>query len=173
MLKIQIASKLEKAFSEFGFAEPSVAQLKTACDVSLRTLYKYYPSKDEMVIAALNYRHQRYISIITEHDKKLGMESTQHIILLLQEWMKKSAPNGCLSMQAMAAFPNNKSIEQTVTEHKRDVERILGEQSLRPDLSTQLFLIHEGISSAWPLLGETATSSAIHAISLLLQEKQL
>lgn len=170
MLNIQIASKLEKAFSEFGFAEPSVAQLKTACDVSLRTLYKYYPSKDDMIIAALEYRHQRYLNLITDHDKKLGVEATQHLILLLQQWMLESAPNGCLSMQAKAAFPCNKLIEKTVTAHKLDVQRLLGEQSLRPDLSTQLFLIHEGVSSAWPLLGEKAVSSALQAISTLLQD---
>ncbi|MEF1262780.1 TetR/AcrR family transcriptional regulator, partial [Vibrio harveyi] len=40
MLKEQIAANLEQAFSELGFAEPSVAQLKAACGVSLRTLYK-------------------------------------------------------------------------------------------------------------------------------------
>lgn len=34
MLKEQIAASLEQAFSELGFAEPSVAQLKTACGVS-------------------------------------------------------------------------------------------------------------------------------------------
>ena len=39
MIHDQIASSLEQAFSQHGFAEPSVAKLKIAAGVSLRTLY--------------------------------------------------------------------------------------------------------------------------------------
>ena len=66
MLREQIAASLEVAFSQQGFAEPSVAQLKTACGVSLRTLYKHFPSKEAMIVGALEYRHQRYLDFLLE-----------------------------------------------------------------------------------------------------------
>ena len=66
MLKEEIAASLELAFSHYGFAEPSVAKLKTACNVSLRTLYKHYPSKEAMIVAALQHRHQRYLTFLLE-----------------------------------------------------------------------------------------------------------
>ena len=66
IVKEKIAASLEKAFSQYGFAEPSVPQLKNACEVSLRTLYKYYPSKEAMIVAALEHRHQRYLSFLLE-----------------------------------------------------------------------------------------------------------
>lgn len=58
MSQQQIAENLERAFSQKGFAEPSVAELKALSGVSMRTLYKYFPSKESMVVGALDYRHQ-------------------------------------------------------------------------------------------------------------------
>jgi len=170
MIKESIAASLETAFSEFGFAEPSVAKLKSACDVSLRTLYKHYPSKEEMIVAALQHRHQRYLTFLVEDAPNAGIGSIQHIFNMLGKWMLEYAPNGCMSINALAAFPENKLINETVKTHKKDVQRFLGEQSLRSDLATQLFLLHEGVSSAWPIIGDQALHSAQRSILNLLSE---
>lgn len=170
MLKEQIADRLEQAFSKFGFAEPSVAQLKTACDVSLRTLYKHYPSKEDMIVAALDNRHQRYLNFLSNNSPKDGSEAVLHIFTKLRQWMEEFAPNGCMSVSALASFPEHDLIKQTVKEHKEDVRNFLGKHSLRIDLATQLFLLHEGVSSAWPVFGDEALNSALQAILSLLQE---
>jgi len=170
MLREQIASKLEQAFSEHGFAEPSVAQLKSACGVSLRTLYKYYPSKESMIVGALEYRHQRYLDFLTEDIN--GLEPTERIVSMfikLQWWMENHAPNGCMSMNAMAAFPDNSMISETVTLHKTQVRALLGEYSQREDLATALFVLHEGASSCWPLLKAEAFHASEKTITTLLQ----
>ena len=118
MLKEQIAANLEQAFSELGFAEPSVAQLKAACGVSLRTLYKHYPSKEEMIVAALEHRHQRYLNFLLDNSPQTGLEATQHIFSKLKQWMEDYAPHGCMSMNAVAAFPEHDIINQTVADSK-------------------------------------------------------
>ncbi|YCO00672.1 TetR/AcrR family transcriptional regulator [Vibrio sp. VNB-15] len=171
MFKEQIAASLEKAFSELGFAEPSVAQLKTACGVSLRTLYKHYPSKEDMIVAALEHRHQRYLDFLLDRSPKSGLEATQHIFNKLKQWMEDYAPHGCMSMNAIAAFPEHDIINQTVKAHKEDVRQFLGKQSLREELATQLFLLHEGVSTAWPVLGDDALNSAQQTVLRLLKEE--
>lgn len=173
MLKDQIAASLEKEFSEHGFAEASVAQLKAACGVSLRTLYKHYPSKEEMIVGALQHRHQRYLNFLLEHSPKRGLGSIQHIFTMLGYWMAEYAPNGCMSVNALAAFPENNLVYQAVKTHKNDVQRFLGVQSLREDLAVPLFLLHEGVSSAWPVIGDEAIQSAQHTILALLSENQI
>ncbi|PKF62018.1 TetR/AcrR family transcriptional regulator [Psychromonas sp. psych-6C06] len=170
MLKEQIAASLEEVFSKYGFAEPSVAQLKTACNVSLRTLYKHYPSKEVMIVGALEYRHQRYLAFLLNESPSLGVESVLHIFNKLEQWMKEFAPHGCLSMNAIAAFPDNLVISKAVKEHKEAVRQFLGVQSQREDLSTALFVLHEGVSSAWPILGRDAVTSAQKALLQLLKE---
>lgn len=169
MLKQQIAARLEQAFSLYGFAEPSVAQLKTASEVSLRTLYKHYPSKEAMIIGALTYRHQRYLDFLQQDSPAAGIEAINHIFTQLKQWMQQYAPHGCMSMNAIAAFPDNAEIILAVKQHKQDVRQFLAQQSLRSDLATQLFLLHEGISSAWPLLGEEAIVSAHQTVKQLME----
>ncbi|MEZ8057177.1 TetR/AcrR family transcriptional regulator [Vibrio splendidus] len=170
MLREQIAASLEVAFSQQGFAEPSVAQLKTACNVSLRTLYKHFPSKEAMIVGALEHRHNRYLNFLLENVPAGDLESMLDIFNKLQQWMEEYAPHGCMSMNAMAAFPDNVIINQAVTEHKREVKTLLGKQSQRDDLASELFLLHEGVSSAWPVLGEEAVTSAQNMVTKLLKE---
>ncbi|MCQ8867357.1 TetR family transcriptional regulator [Vibrio splendidus] len=170
MLREQIAASLEVAFSQQGFAEPSVAQLKTACDVSLRTLYKHFPSKEAMIVGALEHRHQRYLSLLLEDSPRSGYQAITHIFNKLQQWMEEYAPHGCLSMNALAAFPDNELINQAVIEHKKEVQALMAKQSQREDLASELFLLHEGVSSAWPVLGEEAVASAQNMVTKLLKE---
>ncbi|MCL9775278.1 TetR/AcrR family transcriptional regulator [Vibrio methylphosphonaticus] len=171
-MKEQIAASLEQAFSEQGFAEPSVAQLKVACGVSLRTLYKYFPSKEDMIVAALEHRHQRYLNFLLADSPEKGVNAVLHIFNKLKQWMESYAQNGCLSMSAIAAFPEHAVINQTVKAHKEEVRRFLGGQSLRDDLAMQLFLLHEGVSNAWPIMGdETLKSAHATVLTLLKGEK--
>lgn len=170
VLKQQIAASLEDVFSQFGFAEPSVSQLQKACDVSLRTLYKHFPSKEEMIVAALDYRHQRYLSFLEQDTTSLSAtESVLCIFDRLQQWMEQYAPNGCMSMNAIAAFPENEAIKDAVDKHKQQVKHYLGNVCQRPDLATQLFILHEGVSSVWPLLGADAFISTKITITTLLE----
>jgi len=49
----QIDAGLERAFAKHGFAEPNIETLRKATGVSLRTLYKYVPSRNVMILRAL------------------------------------------------------------------------------------------------------------------------
>jgi len=169
MLKEKITASLEKEFSQYGFAEPSVAQLKTTCNVSLRTLYKYYPSKEMMIVAALNYRHQRYITFLQDDSTSDGVESILNIFNKLEQWMEEFAPHGCLSINAIAAFPDNADIASAVKSHKQAVRIFIAQKSQREDLATALFLLHEGVSNTWPVFGAEAITSAKQTISQLME----
>ena len=170
MLKQDIAAALEAAFSQHGFTEPSVAKLQKLSGVSLRTLYKHYPSKQSMIIAALEYRHTRYINFLLESAPAPGLEAVFHVFDRLMMWMKQFAPNGCLSVNALSAFPEDEVIRGAVQTHKDNVRQLLGEQCLDPSLSNTLFILHEGVSSAWPVMGEDAISSAKQNIKKLFSE---
>ncbi|WP_375748501.1 TetR/AcrR family transcriptional regulator [Vibrio sp. HN007] len=172
MLKEKISANLEKAFSEHGFAESSVAMLKEASGVSLRTLYRHYPSKEDMIVGALEYRHRRYIQLLTDNTFPVGEESILHVLNLLEEWMESSAPNGCMSTQAVSAYPDNHQIKQAVKEHKLEVKALLGKLCGQEELATEIFLIHEGVSAAWPVLQKEAIYAAKASLIKLLNGVQ-
>jgi len=170
MLQEQIAASLEDAFSQYGFAQPSVAQLKDACNVSLRTLYKYFPSKELMIVAALEHRHRRYIALLASDLPATDEARITVIFERLAQWMESSTVNGCMSLNACAAFPNNAEINQAVMRHKMAVRDLLGEQSGQPSLANELFLLHEGVASSWSSLGVQSHHSAQTLINKLLEK---
>ncbi|WP_371824730.1 TetR/AcrR family transcriptional regulator [Paracoccus sp. MA] len=63
--KLRIARNLDRQFAEMGFATQGVEALREGADVSLRTLYKYFPSREEMVVGALEYRDAAYFDWIS------------------------------------------------------------------------------------------------------------
>tara|TARA_R110002012_G_scaffold38883_1_gene107994 strand:- start:2463 stop:2996 length:534 start_codon:yes stop_codon:yes gene_type:complete len=175
-LKAQIAASLEAAFSQYGFAEVSVSQLKTACNVSLRTLYKHYPSKELMIVAALTHRHQRYLAFLADPSVNDDDDDDEEAILAvferLNHWMAEFAPHGCMSLQALAAFPDNLEIKAAVSQHKNEVRILLGQQAQRPDLATALLLLHEGVSNVWPILGDESIESAKLSIQQMMEQNE-
>jgi AcrR family transcriptional regulator len=165
--KEQIASRLEQAFNTRGFAEPSVAELQKVAGVSLRTLYRHFPAKQAMVIGALNYRHDRYLVFLAENEPPPGKDSIVHLFGRLADWMTAYAPNGCLSLNALASHPGNKEIRDSTLRHKHELILIMARRSGQPALSKALFLLHEGASAAWPVVGIQAIESA-QAVALKL-----
>lgn len=166
-LKQKIAANLEQAFSQYGFAEPSVSKLQKASGVSLRTLYKHFPSKEAMVVGALEFRHQRYLDLLTQDAPTDGEAFVLHMLTKLEQWMEQCAPNGCMSMNAISAFPDNALVIDAVKQHKQEVKQLLAIHSGNEVLSMNLMLLHEGISSAWPIFGQSVFDSAKQATPLL------
>ncbi len=159
--KEQIASRLEQTFNSRGFAEPSVAELQREAGTSLRTLYRYFPSKEAMVIGALAYRHDRYFSFMAENEPPPGNESIIHLFNRLADWMTTYAPNGCLYLNALTAFPDNKDVKDATVQYKNELIQVMAQRSGHGSLAGELFLLHEGASAAWPVVGMQAMYSAV------------
>ena len=92
----KISVGLERAFASRGFAEPSVEDLRDAAGVSLRTLYKYVPSRADMVQAALENRHQRYLSLMFEGLPDGPEDAAEAIFDRVGIWMATETSHGCL-----------------------------------------------------------------------------
>ncbi|BCO19391.1 hypothetical protein KUC3_22480 [Alteromonas sp. KC3] len=182
-----IAQKLEQAFAIYGFATPNVATLKEHSGTTLKTLYKYFPSKEAMVIGALHYRHKRYIAFL-EQDSPINHKITSvhdantlllHIFTRLALWLETYAPRGCMSLQALACYPNNEKIQNAVQSHKLEVKQWLTENfndltiataASKKDFVETIFILHEGMASAWPSSQHAALKAAHQAISILVEQ---
>ncbi|WP_205747802.1 TetR/AcrR family transcriptional regulator [Desulforhopalus sp. IMCC35007] len=167
--KEQIAARLEQAFNNRGFAEPSVAELQRASGTTLRTLYRHFPSKEAMVIGALHYRHARYFAFLAENEPPPGKDSIIHLFNRLAVWMTSYAPHGCLYLNALTSFPDNKNVRDATMRYKNELIQVMAVRSCRKDLSHELFLLHEGVSAAWPIVGKQAIHSAIAVAEKIME----
>lgn len=166
----RIAAGLERGFAAHGFAGRSVNELRDWSGVSLRTLYKYFPSRESMVVGALEYRDRSYTHWLAGGPGD-GVGHVLHPLFRLRDWMDQVANIGCLYMNALSEYPDSTAVAAVVSAHK---DRMAGEFLRRLDrvapgrdnrrLADTLFLLHEGMSQAARHQGvATATDAAIHA----------
>ncbi|MGR5541664.1 TetR/AcrR family transcriptional regulator, partial [Vibrio campbellii] len=87
----------------------------------------------------------------------------------LANWMEDCAPTGCMSMNAISAFPENSQIITTVDTHKKEVRDLLSRLAGSDKLGTAIFLLHEGVSTSWPLLGHESIDSAKSTLKMLMK----
>lgn len=156
----RIAAGLEQAFAKHGFARPSVDDLRDATGVSLRTLYKYAPSRDDMVLAALAHRHRRYMQLIFSDLPDSGDRALSAIIDRIANWMSREGSHGCLFHAAVAAAPENASLLALLKRHKSEVASEAARASNLEGHETDLTLIIEGLTQSWPLKKAAAVASA-------------
>lgn len=162
----QIARKLERQFSNKGFATQGVDALRSAADVSLRTLYKYFPSREAMVVGALMYRDATYAKWIGNGPEN-GADHVLHVFHRLSHWLHEISNTGCLFRNALAAYPESAPIRQAAEDHKANVRRMFRTRLLNvaPDCNADalveaLFVLHEGLTESARLIGAPAATKA-------------
>ncbi|WP_305987971.1 TetR/AcrR family transcriptional regulator [Roseibium sp. MMSF_3544] len=166
--KTRIAAGLERVFAENGFAEPNIDSLREAAGVSLRTLYKYMPSREEMVLSALEHRHGRYMDLVFS-DMPADDAPILHVVFdRVARWMAEEAAHGCLFHAAVASAPHNERLRALLGRHKTEVAQKIAVLSGLPERSGEIALIIEGLMQDWPLHGDKATESAKTLGDLLL-----
>ncbi|WP_068409458.1 TetR/AcrR family transcriptional regulator [Labrenzia sp. OB1] len=169
-LQTRIAAGLERAFAAHGFSAPNIEALRDAAQVSLRTLYKYYPSRNDMVLAALEFRHERYLEKIFSGLPAAPREALFEVIRRVGQWMESEASHGCLFHSAVAAAPENGALRHLLQRHKQEFAQRLAAAAKRPENEKELLLICEGLMQLWPLYRNEACESALQLAAALLAD---
>lgn len=169
----RIAAGLERAFARNGFSEPSVGDLRDAAGVSLRTLYKYTPSREEMVHAALQHRHGRYLEKVFADLPADPDRALTEIFERVGDWMRSETTRGCLFHAAVASAPQDTRLITLLQEHKAEVARLAVEATGLRGKDVELTLLLEGLMQTWPLCGAKAVEAAVRLGQALRQEAQV
>ncbi|MHA6345971.1 TetR/AcrR family transcriptional regulator [Roseivivax sp. CAU 1761] len=156
----RIAAGLERAFATYGFAEPSVEDLRDAAGVSLRTLYKYAPSRADMVLAALEHRHGRYLSHLFDELPDAPEAALDGLLDRVGVWMATETSHGCLFHGAVAADPGSEGLRALLARHKAEVARRAAAATGLDGHEIDLLVILEGLTQAWSLHRAAAVTSA-------------
>lgn len=162
----KIARALHQQFSELGFAGLGVEALRAGADVSIRTLYKHFPSREAMIVGALEHRDRAYFEWLAGGPAE-GIDHVLYPLVRLGDWLKDVSNTGCLFMNALAEHPESEPIASVVKAHKSRLadEFRLRLESIAPHQDTRhaadtLFLLHEGLTEVARLRGPAAASHA-------------
>jgi AcrR family transcriptional regulator len=90
-------------FYSEGIRATGIDRVIADSGVAKVTFYRHFPSKNELILAFLTYRHERWIAWFTDALRKYGAEyeGIDAVAPALREWFKDDGFRGCAFINAV------------------------------------------------------------------------
>ncbi|WP_445158431.1 TetR/AcrR family transcriptional regulator [Halomonas sp. E14] len=162
----------ERLFYEEGFHATGIDRIVAAAGVVRMTLYNHFDSKEALVAAVLQARHERFMaSLEAASAAALPGEATLALVEAHGRWLAQCSQQGCILVKAMGEFAGHSAeIHALATAAKRELLARLEVAVARDglahatDLARRLFLVLEGSNTAVVLLGMRAGLTDTRAV---------
>ncbi|MEE4023801.1 TetR/AcrR family transcriptional regulator [Gordonia sp. PKS22-38] len=166
--KAAIVVSAEQVFDRHGFAATGMDRLTEAAGVSTRTLYKHVGSKTGLMAAVLELRMERFFV-------QFDVDSVDALFTAFEEWIAAEGARGCLFLRALAETGGlTPEVADVVAAYRERLREMLGRIVVHEtgrddgDLTDQLLVIFEGMTSTASYLGPRAVTAARGAAALAL-----
>lgn len=157
-------------FYREGIRSTGVDRIIAEAGVTKVTFYRHFPSKNDLILAFLDYRHRIWISWFQDALRKYG-NNLLAIAPVLQEWFANSAFRGCAFINALGEMGSSMpEVAQRTMQHKAElrevIDGLLPENCDREGLAGAVAMAIDGavVRAAW---GEPA--EAIHGFKQLIE----
>ena len=150
----QLVETALELFSRQGYHATGIDKVLEAAGVAKMTMYKHFRSKDELILAVLRLRDERWRNRFMRGIERRSKDPRDRLLAMfdqLGEWFSDEGFCGCMFINASAEYADHADpIHAASAEHKRLVEkyvRDLAKQAGAPQpgvLATQLCLLMEG-----------------------------
>ncbi|WP_413736806.1 TetR/AcrR family transcriptional regulator [Sodalis sp. RH21] len=99
--KQDIIQAAERLFYTNGFHATSTDRICREAGVSTRTLYRYFPSREELTEAVMADRKYRFFSML-HHPRH--PEAISRLFGVLGQWMREHGASGCFFLKAWGEY---------------------------------------------------------------------
>ncbi|MGM0784465.1 MAG: TetR/AcrR family transcriptional regulator [Pseudomonadota bacterium] len=173
----QLLATAERLFYEQGFHATGIDRIVAAAGVVRMTLYNHFASKEALVAAVLESRHERFIASLDAAVASASPgEETRALVEAHGRWLERYSPQGCIMAKAMGEFAEHSAEIHALaaaakTELLTRLEAAVARDGLDPHagLARRLFLVLEGSNMAVALLGApTALADTQSVVETLL-----
>ncbi|OKL45677.1 TetR/AcrR family transcriptional regulator [Pseudovibrio exalbescens] len=174
--KEDILEAATRLFNEYGYTAVGVDLIRDEANVSKMTIYKHFKTKDYLVEAVLNYRHQKFSHGITSALE--GIDDPEQRLRAIFNWHLQwfFSPDffGCMFVKAMGEFHASDPLREVAQGHKQwianviaDILRDMGREDVEPMASylqmalegmivnASLFRSYEQLDTSWRVLCDT------------------
>lgn len=167
-LRQQVVDAADELFYTRGIGNVGMDAVRDAAHVSLRALYKLFPSKEELIVAVLGKRHELWTNGVGA--KLAGLtDPAEKLIAIydyLADWFDEADFRGCGFINAFGELgASSPRVAATVREHKasfqRYVDELVAQASAPAWLGPQLAILAEGAQTTAAIAG--TTDAARHA----------
>lgn len=150
-LLLETATRL---FAKNGYHAVGVDRIIAEAGVSKVTMYRYFRSKDELILAVLRRRDETYRNALMRDVTRRARGPRERLLALfdsLEDWLTEDGFTGCLFIKAAGEFPlPDDPVHAAATEHKRLMMQFLGKLTTAAgasdpeSLAQQIYLLIDG-----------------------------
>lgn len=170
-------------FDREGFHATGIDRILAEAGCAKQTLYHHFRSKDELILAALRLRDERFRNRFMRRVEELAETPTERLIAIfdaLQEVVDDREGYGCTFINACAEYGDPASpIHALACEHKRLMRGFVSELARQagahdPELlASQLALLIDGAIVTAQVSGATEAPAHARAMAKILLRAQL
>ncbi len=161
-----------RAFEAQGFRGIGVDAVLAPSGASTRTLYKHFGSRDGLVLAVLEQRHQDFMARLNDE----GADPVGKLFDALEQWLAEHGARGCMLLRARSEYAGaNEAIVTLVRRQKEEFEHEIGQRVAAalghpdPALARQVWLLFEGATAAASVSDLSIISAARQAAKVLVE----
>jgi AcrR family transcriptional regulator len=141
--RAEVLAAAEALFYERGVQQVGMDQVRTAAGVSLKRLYQLFPSKDQLVLAYLAARDERWLASVRRHALKAG--TVLAVFDWLAEWFAEPDFRGCAFVNSFGELGGtSEAVADVARRHKEAFRQLIRELVGDDELGDQLTLLAEG-----------------------------
>jgi AcrR family transcriptional regulator len=145
----RILDTAKRLFYRDGFRATGIDRIVAESGVAKMSLYRHFPSKDDLIAAFLDWRHAHWTSWFTAAvEARLARKAELAAVAdALGEWFGQDDFRGCAFINAAAetgATDDPRHREQAAC-HKRELERYLGDVAARLRLAAPAQVAEEAM----------------------------
>lgn len=150
----QIIDVALNLFYKDGFNATGVEKIRVEANVSKKTLYNHFTSKDELILTVLRRRDEQFRNSLMRSVERLGTTPVERLEALFDaadEWFNSKDFCGCMFINASAEFTDRDNpCHMIAAEHMRLMNDYITDLSEKAEakkpveLAEQLFLLIVG-----------------------------
>jgi len=125
-----LLDKAASLFNQHGYHATGIDRILKESGVSKATLYKYFASKDALILEVLKQRHVQLKQSLIDHFTNAPIKEESVLIIFdnFNDWFNSENFYGCNFINAGAEFAQDDSeIHQYSTYHKESLKQLLKE----------------------------------------------
>jgi AcrR family transcriptional regulator len=141
-------------FKRVGYHATGIDRIIAESDVAKMTMYRHFPSKDELIVEVLRFRAERFEAQLDRlaQEAATPAQKIETILNWYERWFRRADFHGCLFAHALAEFgapghPVFEAVTAQKNNFKRRLRRILEEKMPRDCAEVGagvLFMLLEG-----------------------------
>ena len=176
---------VEKALAIYyrnGFHATGMDMLVAETGISKTSMYKHFRTKEELILAALRLRDERFRNWLYRRMEDLAETPRQQLIAMfdaLEEWFTEPGYKGCMFIKASSEYQQaSHPIHKQSADHKRLLEIHITELAEKAGLSNpdalarQLLLLKEGAIVTAVMDGDSTAADVARDAALALLPKR-